>query len=187
MTVSPVINGTGYTSAETPRPRWRRPSRSWATCPTPWPASCGRSAQRSPCVVSDISNPFFTTIARGVEDVAMAPGFWVIYCNTDESEAEEEQYLLMLVSARSTASSWYQPELRRVVPAPARHHVPVVVLDRTDRRRRRRQRAHVIPEAGAYALARHLLELGHRDIAHANGRDTISTSINRLAGCRHHG
>ena len=48
-------------------------------------------------VVSDISNPFFTTIARGVEDVAAAHGFSVMYCNTDESETKEDQYLLVLI------------------------------------------------------------------------------------------
>src|SRR5512146_2503387 len=36
-------------------------------------------------VVTDITNPFFTSIARGVEDTASDAGFTVIYCNTDES------------------------------------------------------------------------------------------------------
>jgi LacI family transcriptional regulator len=61
--------------------------------------------------------------------------------------------------------------------------VPVVVLDRRI----------AVPsvdsvrcdsEAGAYALARHLIELGHRDIAVLTGRRTISTSVDRVAGCR---
>ena len=42
-------------------------------------------------VVPDITNPFFTQVARGVEDVASDAGFTVIYCNTDESEDEEKQ------------------------------------------------------------------------------------------------
>jgi LacI family transcriptional regulator len=48
-------------------------------------------------VVTDITNPFFTSIARGVEDTASDAGFTVIYCNTDESEAKEKKYLSMLL------------------------------------------------------------------------------------------
>lgn len=36
-------------------------------------------------VISDITNPFFTTIARGVEDTAISKHFTVILCNTDEN------------------------------------------------------------------------------------------------------
>jgi LacI family transcriptional regulator len=107
-----------------------------------------------------------------------------MYCNTDESEAEEEQYLLMLVErqidgvllvpTRSTGESF------RLLRA---HHVPVVVIDR-------RINAGAVDsvrcdsEAGAYALTRHLVELGHRDIAVLTGARSISTSIDRVAGCR---
>ena len=48
-------------------------------------------------VLSDITNPFFTTIARGVEDCAAASNFAVMFCNTDESEVEENEYLQMLM------------------------------------------------------------------------------------------
>ena len=47
-------------------------------------------------VLSDITNPFFTTIARGVEDVAGPRGFGVMFCNTDEDPGEEMDYLQML-------------------------------------------------------------------------------------------
>ena len=35
-------------------------------------------------VVTDMTNPFFTTIARGVEDAASDAGMMLIICNTDE-------------------------------------------------------------------------------------------------------
>src|SRR5687767_3210150 len=40
-------------------------------------------------IVSDISNPFFTQIARGVEDVAQRNGYAVILGNSDESTDKE--------------------------------------------------------------------------------------------------
>jgi DNA-binding LacI/PurR family transcriptional regulator len=39
-------------------------------------------------------------------------------------------------------------------------------------------------EAGAYALTRHLVDLGHRRIAVLTGRRDVSTSADRVAGCR---
>ena len=44
-------------------------------------------------VVPDISNPFFTDLARGVNNAAFAAKYVVILCNTDESSEKESQYL----------------------------------------------------------------------------------------------
>ncbi len=51
-------------------------------------------------VLTDITNPFFTTIARGVEDIASEAGYTVIFCNTDESVSKEQMYLQMLLEKR---------------------------------------------------------------------------------------
>jgi hypothetical protein len=97
MTVSRVINNSGYISRET-RSRVEAAIAELAYVPN----AVGRQLRSKrtkmlALVLSDIMNPFFTTIARGVEDVARAQGFSVMFCNTDESEAEEAKYLLMLV------------------------------------------------------------------------------------------
>jgi LacI family transcriptional regulator len=135
--------------------------------------------------VSDISNPFFTTIARGVEDVAAGHGFSVMYCNTDESEIEEERYLLMLIErqvdgillvpARSSGGDSF-----RLLHA---HHMPVVVIDRRIAARNV-DSVRCDSEAGAHALTRHLLDLGHRRIGVLTGPRSISTSVDRVAGVR---
>ena len=40
-------------------------------------------------VVLDVANPFFTDVARGVEDGADAAGLAAILCNSDERAGEE--------------------------------------------------------------------------------------------------
>ena len=97
MTVSRVINNSGYSSREA-RARVEAAITELAYVPN----ALGRQLRSKQTkmlalVLSDIMNPFFTTIARGVEDVAGAHGFSVMFCNTDESETEAAQYLLMLV------------------------------------------------------------------------------------------
>lgn len=44
-------------------------------------------------VVADIENPFFTALARGVEDIAQGAGLSVVLCNSDEDAAKEATYL----------------------------------------------------------------------------------------------
>ena len=184
MTVSRVVNNAGYVSATT-RQRVERAIGELGYVPNALARQLrSRRTHTLALVVSDISNPFFTTIARGVEDAAAPHGFSVMYCNTDESAAEEAQYLYMLIErqvdgvllvpTRSTSTSF------RTLRA---HRMPVVVLDRRVTARHV-DSVRCDSEAGAYALTRHLLSLGHRRIAVLTGRRAVSTSVDRVAGCR---
>ncbi|MFZ1755344.1 MAG: LacI family DNA-binding transcriptional regulator [Caldilineaceae bacterium] len=135
-------------------------------------------------VLTDITNPFWTSVARSVEDAASAQGFNVILCNTDEDEKKQAEYLsvllrrrvdgFLLVPARSEASA---------VESILRQKVPVVVLDR----RVPGADVDVVrsdSEAGAYALTRHLIEQGHRQIAMLSGPLGVSTAQERVDGYR---
>src|SRR5512146_2442150 len=51
-------------------------------------------------VLTDITNPFWTTIARGVEDTAAQRGYNVIFCNTDEDLEKEAKYINILLQRR---------------------------------------------------------------------------------------
>src|SRR5579875_3197009 len=51
-------------------------------------------------LISDIANPFFPDVVRGVEDVARAHGYSVILCNTDENADKERLYLDVLLEKR---------------------------------------------------------------------------------------
>lgn len=44
-------------------------------------------------LIPDVENPFFTALARGVEDRAQASGYSVVLCNTDDDPAKETRYL----------------------------------------------------------------------------------------------
>ena len=184
MTVSRVINNSGYTSLATRR-QVERAVQELGYVPNAV-ARHLRSKQTNAIglVVSDITNPFFTTIARGVEDVAGARGFAVMFCNTDESDDEEARYLRLLVE-RQVDGVLLVPagSPRASIRLLRTHKVPLVVLDR----RVPGQRVNNVrcdSEAGAYALARHLIGLGHRRIGVLTGRRAISTSADRVAGVR---
>lgn len=49
-------------------------------------------------ILPDIENPFFTSLARGVEDVAQQHGYSVVLCNSDDDVEKEARYLRIAVS-----------------------------------------------------------------------------------------
>jgi LacI family transcriptional regulator len=182
MTVSRVINRSGYTSQET-RARVERAVVELGYVPNALARHLRSKRTRTVALVlSDLTNPFFTTIARGVEDVAASHDFAVMFCNTDESESEEMEYLRMLIQRQidgvllvPASSSGISLRLLRS------HGVPVVIVDR-------RVTSPIVDEvrsdseAGAYQLVRHLIDLGHRRIAMLSGSRGISTSADRVGG-----
>ena len=135
-------------------------------------------------ILTDITNPFFTTIARGVEDIASERGYNVIFCNTDESVSKEKMYLQLLMEKR-VDGILLVPALNGLDSTALirKQNIPVVVLDR----RLPESMTDVVrgdSEGGAYELTQLLLSLGHRQIAILNGPRDVSTSEDRLAGYR---
>ncbi|QNE21155.1 LacI family transcriptional regulator [Kribbella qitaiheensis] len=51
-------------------------------------------------IISDVENPFFTAIARGVEDVAHEVGYSVVLCNSDENADKENRYIDIAIQER---------------------------------------------------------------------------------------
>lgn len=184
MTVSRVINNSGYISQET-RQRVERAIAELGYVPNALARGLRfKQTKTLALVLTDITNPFFTTLARGVEDAASEQGFSVIFCNTDESQEKESSYLnvvvqkqvdgVLLIPAQSALES---------VTFLRERGVRFVVLDR----RIPGAEADVVrgdSEQGAYALVCHLLALGHRRIAALSGPETVSTAADRVAGYR---
>ena len=184
ITVSRVINNSGNVRSET-RERVEQAIAELGYVPN----SLARSLRSNhthtlALVLTDITNPFWTTVARGVEDAASDAGYNLILCNTDESEAEQASYLAVLL----------QKQVDGILLVPAgsdvgdirlmrRHGTPAVVLDRrvadvgTDIVR-------CDSEGGAYRLTRLLLDLGHRRIVMLSGPRGLSTAEDRVVGYR---
>ena len=51
-------------------------------------------------LVSDIQNSFFTSLVRGIEDVALSRGYHLFLCNTDEDAGREDEYVRELTNKR---------------------------------------------------------------------------------------
>ena len=133
-------------------------------------------------VVLDITNPFFTDVARGVEETANAAGLAVILCNSDDLPAKESAHLDVLAEQRVqgvliTPTAQLSPALTTL----RSRGVPVVLLDR--RATGPDQCAVAVDDVlGGRLAAEHLLERGHRRIAFVGGPPALPQVHERHSG-----
>jgi len=135
-------------------------------------------------IISDIRNPFFTDMIRGVEDVAYANGYSLVLCNSDENLLKELDYL-QLALAENMAGVILTPASRSKTDISdlSAHGVPVVTVDRR-LEDNLVDRVLVDNAKGAEMAVTHLAEVGYRRIGCISGPTTISTAAERLAGYR---
>lgn len=135
-------------------------------------------------VVLDVTNPFFTEVARGVEDAANEAGYVVILCNSDDSQQKESRYLRVLEEQRP-AGILITPVLNDVsyLQRLREQDIAVVLLDRPSRARGICSVA-VDDVLGGELATRHLLELGHRRIAFVSGPLSVRQCADRRRGMR---
>ena len=158
------------------------------------PNAAARSLKRGQthavaAVLSDITNPFFTTLARGVEDVAQQRGYTLFIGNTDESFEKEQHYLETLLSRRvdglllSPSRGDDQRLGDQRLGAFNQRGIPVVLIDReVDGLKADVLRGDSF--GGGRQLAAHLAEQGYADIAFIGGEPGVSSLEDRLAGYR---
>ncbi|MEV0388434.1 LacI family DNA-binding transcriptional regulator [Nonomuraea sp. NPDC050643] len=132
-------------------------------------------------IISDIGNPFFTSMVRGIEDVAQQAGYSVVLCNSDENPAKEETYVAAALSEQMAgviiASSGSVKAAKSLLGSP----VPVVAIDR-ELPRGEVDTVVVDNEAGARKATLHLAEAGFERIACITGPEGVSTADLRLRG-----
>ncbi len=184
MTVSRVINNSGYVSDAT-RAKVEAAIEELGYIPNMLgPSLRFRQTNTVALIVVDITNPFWTVVARGVEDAAQEKHYNVILCNTDENLKKQDQYLTMLLKRRIDGILFVPADDRaESVTLIQKQNVDVVLLDR----RIGDVDVDVVRGdsfGGAYKLAQHLIGLGHEHIAILAGPQNIFTSTERVAGFR---
>jgi len=132
-------------------------------------------------IVSDVGNPFFTGMVRGVEDVAQQRGCSVVLCNSDESTVKEADYIAVAAAERMAGVVISAASPNTDVTPLLDLRIPVVAVDRS------------LPGAAvdtvlvdnrgaAEAATGHLVEMGYRRIACVTGPPQAMTASERLEG-----
>jgi LacI family transcriptional regulator len=135
-------------------------------------------------VVLDVGNPFFTDLARGVEDAASNLDMRVLLANSDEDSSRELAMLSLFEEQRvqgvlvTPVGEDLSPFLR------ARDRgTPIVLVDRRSNDENFSS-VSVDDVAGGYIAASHLIEKGRKKLAFAGGPLAIQQVADRLKGAR---
>ena len=131
-------------------------------------------------MVTDISNPFFTSVARGAEDKAMQMGYQLMLCNSDENVDKESKYIDMLISTRidgALIAPANDSSIKSILKL-SKYNIPVVLIDRHIKELKCDQ---VLSdnETTTRRLIEHLIVQGHKKIAIINGPLDIATARER--------
>ncbi|MBA0052578.1 LacI family transcriptional regulator [Streptomyces sp. AJS327] len=135
-------------------------------------------------LIPDIENPFFTALARGVEDAAQRTNHSLVLCNSDEDVRKESRYLEIALAEQMAGVIVAAASRRRTdLSALAARGMPVVAVDRRPRSAEV-DTVLVDNQHGSAEAVAHLLDRGYRRIACVTGPAGASTSEDRLAGYR---
>jgi LacI family transcriptional regulator len=135
-------------------------------------------------VVPDISNPFFTDLAKGVNDAALLAGYVVILCNTDQDSEKEDHYIDILAgqNVRGILITPAHETNKRLNEISARG-IGLTLVDRPSIGVDTCSVAVNDSHGGLLALE-HMYERGHRKIMLLTGESNIPQVAERERGMR---
>lgn len=135
-------------------------------------------------VMLDVTNPFFTDVAQGIELAAEAADLSLLLCNSNNRSVREDAHVRRLLQQRVqgvliTPVNPYSPALM----AASQQRLPIVLLDR-----RRADNVFcsvsVDDVLGGWLAVNHLVQRGHRRVAYIGGTMNIGQVRERLEGAR---
>jgi len=135
-------------------------------------------------LISDIQNPFFTSVIRGAEDVALSRGYHLFLCNTDEDPNREDEYVRELSKKRVDGLIVASSASRRDHALQLRlEDVPFVFMDR-EVEGIEADTVSVDNRLGMRLIAEHLTQLGHERVGMVSGPLEKSSGHERYHGLR---
>src|SRR3954454_3608818 len=127
-----------------------------------------RKTRTGGVLLNDLHNPFFAEIASGIEEYASDIGYRLLIITGGRREQREHAMLEALLEYRPDGLILVSPRLKGPQIAADVGTVPCVIIGR---RLRNAGIDYVMTDdaLGAQLAVRHLVELGHEDIAHVDG------------------
>jgi len=135
-------------------------------------------------IVPNILNPIYPEIAKGVEDIIYRRGYNLLFCNTDLDPQKEKNYLdtflgrrvdgLILVGGFVFSEDIYKIQNQKI---------PLVLIGRKIPEIQENS-VYVDFELGGYLATKHLLDLGHPNVAFIAGPEREAMDRDKQMGYR---
>ncbi len=182
-TVSNVINGSRNVKIGTARKVRKaiekmnyRPNRVAQSLAT-------NSSQIISVLISDISNPFFSPIVRGIEDIASESEYTVMVGNSDEDYKKAEKYL-DVITQYGVDGLIISPtgNFKKLSKKLYDLDIPIILVNRRSDFFNKVDVVETDNNLGAYIAIKHLISLNHTRIGLISGPKTVSTYFDRYSG-----
>jgi Transcriptional regulators len=142
-------------------------------------------------ILPNIASIFFPELLNGIENTAYKYGYSIIYFNSHQNIDREKKYIEMLAnyfvegiiidsSVDIDKGSDYIRFLEKIIQ---KHKIPIISLERTLPNKRIGS-VKVDNEYGGYLVTEHLIDMGHKLIAHIAGHMGYPMSLDRISGYR---
>jgi LacI family transcriptional regulator len=134
-------------------------------------------------ILPDITNPFFSEIARAIEDVANNLGYNVIFCDSDNEINKENKYVKLLVSKLVDGVIFIAGgESIHNLEILINNNVPFVLVDRYVEGFENFYGVYCLNKLGITEAVDYLVNKGKKTIAFVRGPHSVGISKQRLEG-----
>ena len=142
-----------------------------------------QQAQAIIVLVPNLDNAFFVEILRGLEQAAHARGYSLVLGLTFGDQVRENSYVTVVENQRADGLILLDGGLSHLFGTDRQFRIPAVqVVERVPGVDL--PYVKIDDRAAAAKATRHLLDLGHRRIAHISGQPRYSVTPDRIAGYR---
>ncbi|ADK82543.1 LacI family DNA-binding transcriptional regulator [Sediminispirochaeta smaragdinae] len=181
MTVSRVINNSGYVSMQT-RKKVEAAIKALNYQPNLLARSLiNRKSSFVYVIVPDISNPFYADLTKGVERVAKSASYNIILSSAYWKETLECEHIEAARGRMAEGIILVLPKISEKKIAAYAKRIPLVVVDKHIRSKSI-DKVYLYQNKGAFLAVEHLITLGHRRIAFLSGESHIYNSRSRQHG-----
>ena len=181
-TVSKVLNGKDKSISSATRERILRIVEEQGYIPNGIAKSLRiKSTKTFGLVIPNVTNPFFSELAKGIEDASEAEGYSLILCNTYGKDNREKQYLRIL-EEKKVDGAIIAASTKEDIEVIERVSFPIVLLDRDIEVGSNIGKVIVDNEYGGYVATKHLAQIGCKRIGHITSSLKDNPSNNRYKG-----
>ncbi len=122
-------------------------------------------------LISDVGNPFYPDVILGVEEVALANDYSIFLCNTNYDLRRALKYIHTIIDKSVDGVLFMSSSMTlEMVEEVTKHQIHAVVLDWGAMNLEEMASTITINfEVGIQQAIQHLVEIGHRYIAHVSG------------------
>jgi LacI family transcriptional regulator, galactose operon repressor len=140
--------------------------------------------------IPELTNYFWTSVARGVQDASQAQGYNVFLCNTAGRQADHLETLEsimgrvdgMILTRRSESILITQNQTDSSAQSANSRRIPLVFIGQSQAAKWNVDSVYSDSISGSFALTEHLIRSGHRKLAIITGRQSSSSARDRVAG-----